>query len=330
MAFTYTTILVLCILHFINWFLQFQNFSLVLLWFLFLLNFLVCVFFFLISLNCLFSCSSFSSLKQLFWITYQLDHKIPCIWTQSLKDFFDDMFFKFFVFLIVLHCCFLIWSSRYLRSLQIVFRWGILLSGLLSDLVCIYLLSTSYFCLWQNSYAFMFSLVLTTHWMALFCFPISTPFTGLTATFESVHRSTTNWEGVWVALAVLRCHWSKWGDPWLRSAQRLMSRIPAEILSAVSRRCLFMPFDSLIYLFLNLLSSPVMAVSQQYSGCCWREIGFSSSIPYKWRIQAPIPLLFSYTRVSHWIVQPHAVAPWQMGGTGRVSFPLLLHLNLFL
>ena len=52
-----------------------------------------------------------------------------------------------------------------------------------------------------------------------------------------------------------------------------------DLLSAVSRnRITLMPFDILICLFPDLLLPLVLEVPPQYSGCCWRETGFSSSV----------------------------------------------------
>ena len=82
--------------------------------------------------------------------------------------------------LVVLCCCFQMWSSRDLLKSLLVGRYllppeVLLLSGVFSHLVWIHLVHSSCSLLWQNSSAFMSFLVPTTHqagsWKPLFCFP---------------------------------------------------------------------------------------------------------------------------------------------------------------
>lgn len=56
-------------------------------------------------------------------------------------------------------------------------------------------------------------------------------------------------------------------------SQRLMGGLPSEVLSRISSNCVpLMAFDILVCLFPNLF--PVMEVRPQYSGYCWKEMGF--------------------------------------------------------
>lgn len=69
------------------------------------------------------------SLEQLIWIIYQVNHRILSLSSVTrglLRSFCDVTFHWFLMFLGVLHCCFLIWSSHLLQTLLVAFRSEIL------------------------------------------------------------------------------------------------------------------------------------------------------------------------------------------------------------
>ena len=72
------------------------------------------------------------SLEQLIWIIYQVNHRILSLSSVTrglLRSFCDVTFHWFLMFLGVLHCCFLIWSSHLLQTLLVAFRSEILFIG---------------------------------------------------------------------------------------------------------------------------------------------------------------------------------------------------------
>ena len=84
----------------------------------------------------------------------------------ELLSFNDDMVPWFFMFLVVLCCCCCIWSSRHLlKSLLVVFKWGILFVGIVinSAFFWVPLFHSACSLLWQTFKTFISFLVLTTH-----------------------------------------------------------------------------------------------------------------------------------------------------------------------
>lgn len=88
----------------------------------------------------------------------------------------------------------------------------------------------------------------------------------------------------------------------------------------------------LIFLSASFLISSyplLMEVLPQYTGCSWKETGFSGSIPYSWSSQAlthcsPFPLQESLPLA---ISALHS--PWDRGSTGKVLFLSIVSLSIY-
>lgn len=99
-------------------------------------------------------------------------------------------------------------------------------------------------------------------------------------------------------------------------------RFPAGVLNTDSRNNVpLMSFDILVCLFSQLLLPPTYG-GLAYTGCCWKETGFSDRIPYSWSSQAlthcfPFPL---QERLP--LAISALYSSWDRGSTGKV--PLFL------
>ena len=110
-------------------------------------------------------------------------------------------------------------------------------------------------------------------------FSESTPFTRASSchcTQEYIKGTGPRvWGGMGLALGVMRVPEDPLGDAWVRFSQRLVGRLPTEVLSAVSRNHLSSPlrlFGIFIFcLFPDRLSPPSYGVSTKYLGCCWSK-----------------------------------------------------------
>lgn len=83
-------------------------------------------------------------------------------------------------------------------------------------------------------------------------FSESTPFTGASSchcTQEYIKGTGPRvWGGMGLALGVMRVPEDPLGDAWVRFSQRLVGRLPTEVLSAVSRNHLSSPLRLLVFL----------------------------------------------------------------------------------
>lgn len=74
--------------------------------------------------------------------------------------------------------------------------------------------------------------------------------------------------------------------------KRIMTALPAEVVVAVRKNCTHvMPFNMPVCFFISLFPClSVMEVPRQYSGVCWREIGWSNPVPHRSLLLSPFQL----------------------------------------
>lgn len=290
-----------------------------------------------IMLSCLFSsmfyCSSLSFFKAAI-LNYQVNHRILSLSSVTrglLKSFCDVMFHWFLVFLRVLHCCFLIWSSHLLQILLDTFTSNILFIGPAYN--------WDFLCPCRNTCAPCFlppcgrnikllcllsSLKLTTlaaenlHGLGL-------PKLALTAIHGSIHKDLAEELSVGLTFGALGMPAGQVGDPCSRFSQRFVVGFFLESWMQLGGIVLF--WYTLIFLQPHLFSPQSCRYCLNTVGAA-REKQVSSAASYTSREARQSPTVFPCGRNHFWLFSSMICHPG--AGVALVKFlPAPHHLLLF-